>query len=215
MTMFKKIWRLFMPAPLRAGSVRDAESLADFLDREAALLAQKSTFDYSRARAMLHWSKLFSEPDFVAALDGARWRAYGALLPDMAVLVQRRLRWAGADPARLGPWLAQIVQATAARHPPPSWCADGWPGLLSNLEGVLEAARFDDEPIATRVWPSVGAIFDAMPIHLDIRRADKPVIESHLRMGLIAFDQRLGRALGPIKKMREIDAFPTISSSHL
>lgn len=56
--------------------IRDAQQLADFIDRNAAFLVQKGIYEYSRARAG-HYSKvLFREPEFRQAVEHARWTAY-------------------------------------------------------------------------------------------------------------------------------------------
>ena len=66
--------------------------LADFIDQRAAFVAQKGIYEYSRARAGHYAKVLFSEPEFQAAADNSRWRAYPLGLAMVAELAEGLLR---------------------------------------------------------------------------------------------------------------------------
>lgn len=86
-------WR---PAP-----IVDMKSLADFIDDQAAFVVQKGIYEYSRARAG-HYSKvLFSEPEFLDALERSRWAAYPLGLAMVGEVVEGVLRPHAADPVNL------------------------------------------------------------------------------------------------------------------
>src|SRR4029453_6947629 len=75
------------PPPIRAGS-----ALPEFIDGNAAFVAQKGIYEYSRARAG-HYSKvLFREQEFQTAPDRSRWRAYPLGLAMVTELVEGVLR---------------------------------------------------------------------------------------------------------------------------
>ena len=75
----------------RAPPIRDGQSLADFIDRNAAFVVQKGIYEYSRARAGHYAKVLFREP----RIPGSR-----------------RTRRAGA-PIRSGsPWLLNWSRAS-------------------------------------------------------------------------------------------------------
>ena len=87
----------------RAPPIRDAEALADFIDRNAAFVAQKGIYEYSRARAG-HYAKVsFREPEFQAAAERSRWRAYPLGLAMVAELVEgSAARGRGGAPSASG-----------------------------------------------------------------------------------------------------------------
>ena len=53
---------------------------------------QKGIYEYSRARAGHYAKVLFGEPEFIEAVDRARWRAYPLGLAMVAELVEGVLR---------------------------------------------------------------------------------------------------------------------------
>src|SRR4029453_15042093 len=56
--------------------IRDAAAVGTFVDENAAFLMQKGLYEYSRARAGHYAKVLFREPEFLAAVEVSRWRAY-------------------------------------------------------------------------------------------------------------------------------------------
>ena len=60
----------------RRPAIRDVSALADFIDQNAAFVAQKGIYEYSRARAGHYAKVLFSEPEFRDASDRSRWQAF-------------------------------------------------------------------------------------------------------------------------------------------
>src|SRR5262245_62582577 len=85
----------------RKPPIRDAAAVAAFVDENAAFLMQKGIFEYSRARAGHYAKVLFSEPDFIRAIEESRWRAFPMGLAMMGELVEAALRpQAPDDPQR-------------------------------------------------------------------------------------------------------------------
>ena len=76
--------------------IADVGELADFIDEQSAFVAQKGIYEYSRARAGHYAKVLFREPEFIEAVDRARWRAYPLGLAMVAELVEGVLRPARA-----------------------------------------------------------------------------------------------------------------------
>jgi hypothetical protein len=76
----------------RPPPISDVSSLAEFIDRNAAFIAQKGIYEYSRARAGHYAKVLFREPEFQAAADNSRWRAYPLGLAMVSELVEGVLR---------------------------------------------------------------------------------------------------------------------------
>ena len=76
----------------RPPPICDVPALAEFIDGNAAFVAQKGIYEYSRARAG-HYSKvLLREPEFQAAAENSRWRAYPLGLAMVSELVEGVLR---------------------------------------------------------------------------------------------------------------------------
>lgn len=165
--------------------IADWAALSRALDAEASLLAQKSSFDYCRARAGLNWYKLFTEQEFQAALDGARWAAYDALLMDFTLILFDDMRLRAVAQEELIARLIQAVHAAAALQQRELKFSDDLAQRLS------VAGLAGPRAIADRDWPCIDSIFNAMPIHPGLREADRPVIESHIRLGLIGFRERM------------------------
>jgi hypothetical protein len=83
--------------------VRDHVELAQFIDENAAFLAQKGIYEYSRARAGHYAKVLFAEAGFAEALERSRWSAYPlglAMVGELAEGVLRPLADADPDPQR-------------------------------------------------------------------------------------------------------------------
>ena len=126
----------------RRPPIRDARALADFIDEQAAFLVQKGIYEYSRARAG-HYSKvLFREPEFQAAVEQSRWRAYPLGLAMVAELVDGVLRTScGADRQRQLDALSALVLSVFDRYPVPAG---------ARRAGLERGARRAGAPAAAR-----------------------------------------------------------------
>ena len=59
--------------------------LAIFINNQVSHLAQTSLCGYLRARAGGDFPRLFNDPDFVAAVNVAKWRIWLAAVGDLAI----------------------------------------------------------------------------------------------------------------------------------
>src|SRR6185503_6439900 len=105
----------------RPPPICDVPALAEFIDGNAAFVAQKGIYEYSRARAG-HYSKvLFREPQFQAAAEEARWRAYPLGLALVAELVEGILRPAALEDRQAqADALNALVISVFDRYPAPA-----------------------------------------------------------------------------------------------
>src|SRR6188508_3087486 len=171
----------------RPPPICDVPALAEFIDGNAAFVAQKGIYEYSRARAG-HYSKvLFREPSFQAAIEVSRWRAYPLGLAIVAEAVT------GVLHERLGGERGAVVQALSDhvlavfdRYPPPdAISSDEWRNLRAELSrrlqliGLHPPKRVIDIP---EQWAQ--AYFDLMPIHEKLRGRDFPTTRNYLRVQL-------------------------------
>jgi hypothetical protein len=170
----------------RKPPIRDVETLADFIDGNAAFLMQKGIYEYSRARAG-HYSKvLFREPGFQTAVEMSRWRAFPLGLAMVTEMVEGVLRGhAGERHATLAA-LSDIVLNVFDRYPVPAALGDAaWRDLRAELAhrlqmiGLHPPKRVIDIP---EQWAQT--YFDLMPIHEKLRGRDFPTTRNYLRVAL-------------------------------
>ena len=76
----------------RRPPLQTLDELADFIDAQAAFLAQKGIFEYSRARAGHYAKVLFAEVGFQHAVEQSRWRAFPLGLAMAAEIMEGILR---------------------------------------------------------------------------------------------------------------------------
>jgi hypothetical protein len=167
--------------------IRDRAELADFIDRNAAFLMQKGLYEYSRARAG-HYSKvLFREPEFQAAIETARWRAFPLGLAMVAELVEGVLRAHVGEQRRAAhEAISDIVLDVFDRYPVPAALgADEWREYRAELARRLQLAGLHAPKRAMDIpeqWAQT--YFDLMPIHEKLRSRDFPTTRNYLRVAM-------------------------------
>jgi hypothetical protein len=172
----------------RRPPVRELPALADFIDQQAAFLAQRGIYEYSRARAGPHGNVLLREPMFQAAVDKSRWEAYPLALAMVAEMVEGVLRpRAGAAEAAVRGALIGQVTAVLDRYPAPAglepaaWLA-ARDGMLQRLHGMV---LHPPKPVKDIVEPFAEPYLALMPIHEKLRGRDFPALRNYLKVGLI------------------------------
>lgn len=176
-------WDLFRRKPRVTGR----EALIDFLDKQAAFLAQKGLFEYSRARAGPYGNVLFSEQSFLAEIEKSRWIAYPATLAMVTEAVEGVLRPAVGEQRQ--PLLEGMTAAALTafdRYPVPTALDSGtWSGLRQTLGhdlaliGLHPVKRVMDVPARY-----LDRYVEAMPIHEKLKANDVPTIHNYLRTNL-------------------------------
>lgn len=167
--------------------IRDAQAVGSFIDENAAFLMQKGLYEFSRARAGHYAKVLFGEPEFQAAVEVARWRAFPLGLAIVAEAVEGVLRARlAAERGALLQELSDQVLAAFDRYPVPAALgSDEWRNLRAELArrlqliGLHPPKRIIDIP---EQWAQ--AYFDLMPIHEKLRGRDFPTIRNYLRAQL-------------------------------
>lgn len=159
-------------------------ALTDFLDKQAAFLAQKGLFEYSRARAGPYGNILFDDKTFLAEIEKSRWLAYPVTLAMVAEAVEGVLRPTAGEAALQG--VTAIALEAFDRYPAPATLTDGtWSELRHTLEhdlafiGLHPVKRVMDVPRRF-----VDRYVAAMPIHEKLRANDEPTIHNYLKANL-------------------------------
>jgi hypothetical protein len=166
--------------------IRDAQSLADFIDQHAAFLMQKGIYEYSRARAGHYAKVLFRESGFQTAVEESRWRAYPLGLAMVAELVEGVLRPHCVDRYMQLNALSALVLAVFDRYPvPPSLGEEAWSEARAELARRLQLIGLHAPKRAFEICePWTDTYFNLMPIYEKLRRADYPTIRNYLRVTL-------------------------------
>ncbi len=194
--------------------IRRLGELGEFMGAQAAFVSQKATIDYLRARAGLAWPQLFREKDFREALDYCRWEAYAAVLQDVAELAQIFLRRAGAPEAPLPAVLADLVELALGAYPVPAH-RDDWTDVVAATRDRLERALLvPPRPVRLVGYESARRIFPIMPIHTNLARYDREVVENNIRFLLVGvyseLEQRavVAALLEPLRAAAALDGTP-------
>src|SRR5688572_16726522 len=151
----------------RKPPIRDSVALADFIDANAAFVAQKGIYEYARARAGHYAKVLFSEQGFQEAAEQARWRAYPLGLGMVAEIVDNVLH-RGRDVERLRGLqkLREIVLDVFDRYPPPAALdSQSWRDSRAELVRRLDQLSLHPPKRAIDIPETyIQPYFDAMPI---------------------------------------------------
>ncbi|MGA7388892.1 MAG: hypothetical protein WBW99_13305 [Pseudolabrys sp.] len=168
----------------RPPPIREVPALAEFIDRNAAFVAQKGIYEYSRARSGHYAKVLFREPEFQSAAENSRWRAYPLGLAMVSELVEGVLRPHADDRRAALDKLIAISLVVFDRYPAPAVLgAETWSELRNELTHNLDligiravkAAKDIPNPFAERY-------FQLMPIHEKLRASEYPTIRNYLRV---------------------------------
>lgn len=182
----------------RPSPIRDAAELADFIDRNAAFTAQKGIYEYCRARAGHYAKVLFREPDFIAAADNSRWRAYPLGLAMVGELVEGVLCPTDSERRRVqGDAINALVLAVFDRHPVPAPLdPEVWSELRAELVRRLQLVGLHPPKWAKDIpEPLADVYFNLMPIHEKLRARDAPALRNYLRVTMINVHDDLTKRL--------------------
>ena len=182
----------------RPPPIRDAQALADFIDRQAAFVAQKFIYEYSRARAGHYAKVLFREPEFIAAADHSRWHAYPLGLAMVSELVAGVLypvdRSERHDQVEA---IGALALAAFDRYPvPASIDAQTWGELRAALEQHLKRMGLHPPKWAKDIPEQFAErYFNLLPIHEKLRGRDFPTTRNYLRVTMINIHDELTKRL--------------------
>jgi hypothetical protein len=181
----------------RPEPIRDAGALAQFIDENAAFVAQKGIYEYSRARAGHYAKVLFREQAFLDAVEQSRWRAYPLGIALVTELAQGVLRPHAADQSRQRDALNAVVLAVFDRYPVPAPLdARTWSALRGDLSRRLELIGQHPPKRAMDIpEPFAEAYFNLMPIHPKLRAGEQHTIGNYLRLTMCNIHDKLIKRL--------------------
>jgi hypothetical protein len=167
--------------------VDSAQALGRFLDRSASLIAQKSVIGYCQVKSMLPVNELLREKLFADAFEISRWEGYVAILADLVVVAEGRLRPAtpGRDAALVEP-LLRVFAETLASHPMPVHRPQGWADAVDALRArLLQAQLVPPASMAQIAQSSAERLYATLPIHESLRAPDKPAIMANVQFMMV------------------------------
>jgi hypothetical protein len=179
---------------LRPARIDTLPSLRTFLEQRAALIAQKCAIDYCRGKTGLASHALFTEKTFLDALEVCRWETYVAVLADLMLIVEGRMRaQLPQQQARLREALAALYAESLAAMPPPAYRTQGWSDAVQAFEARLRTAAAGKPLQALDVADhSAKRLFDTLPIHSRYRELDEEPVYGSVRFRMIAVNQEMG-----------------------
>ena len=180
----------------RATPIRDTAGLADFIDRNAAFVAQKGIYEYSRARAGHYAKVLFRESAFQAACERSRWRAYPLGLAMVGELAEGILSTAaGRDRPVQVDVIRSLVLTVFDRYPVPAALGEAeWRELRAALEQHLKLISLHQPKPAKDVSePFTDEYVALMPIHEKLRGRDAPTLRNYLRATMCNIHDELSK----------------------
>ena len=189
----ERLWRR-LKARLRPAPVTTAEALRIFLSERAALIAQKCAIDYCRGKTGLASYALFTEKPFLEALDRCRWDTFAAVLGDLVIVAEGKLRphVPPGQHSRLCEALAGLYPAILATLPPPAHRADGWDEAIASFAPRFREASLGKPRQALDVADhSARCLFNTLPIHASMRELDEEVVYGAVRFRMIAVSQEM------------------------
>lgn len=192
----------FRPPPIDS-----AAALGTFLQERALLIAQKCAVDYVRGKTGLASYALFTEEPFLDALDVCRWETFVAVLGDLAIVAEGVLRpHARAEQhPRLRNRLFGLYSETLAALPAPAHRPQGWGDVIETFQARLREAELKPPQQALDVADhSAKRLFDTLPIHLNLRELDEPVVYGAVRFRMIAVRQEMQRRFATADLVREL-----------
>ncbi|MFN3460549.1 MAG: hypothetical protein ACK4ZN_06020 [Oceanibaculum sp.] len=184
----QEIWPLFrsylgLGRKLRHEPIADAAGLAHFLETRATFVAQMSLYTYLRTRAGQRYPVLFENPEFVRAINIAKWQIWLACLGDISLyaggLLARNLP---VEAAAAGRFVITQVDEILARTGRPE---DSGPEFLAGCDALrlrLAGAQWHVIPDDATVFvESPPAVVKWAPIVDHLKELDEPIVLNSVR----------------------------------
>jgi hypothetical protein len=177
-------------------TISTPEALRDFLSAQASFVAQKVVTEYCQAKAGRQWTLLSSEQTFIDDLTRSRWEAFAILLGAMFVLAESQIRAAAALSDEAAGGLVGLYAVALDAYPRPPHRVGGWDDRVEGFATRLAQARSVPPATARAIAEAGGrAVFDVLPIHLNMRRLDGPMVVNAIAFQFAAVAGRMRRRL--------------------
>lgn len=190
-SVWRRIGAWISPPPIVS-----AEAFCKFVEQRASFIAQKCAIDYCRGKTGLASYALFTEKPFLDALDVCRWEAFAAVLGDLCIVAEGRLR-AHVAPERqpeLAESMIHLYTAIMTALPKPAHRPQGWDDAVASFAvRIRAAAAAAPKPTLDIADHSARRMFENLPIHSKMRELDEEVVYGAIRFRMIAVSQEMQR----------------------
>jgi hypothetical protein len=195
----------------RAPRIDSAARLRDFLDRNAAQLAQRTVIGYCMVKTRLPISELATEKQFAEAYDRARWESFAAVLADLVVVAEGYLRPAAVGrEVALADRLAALYRGVLEGHPVPAHRPQGWSDATATMRARLaEAQQAPPRPIADVALVAAEAVFAALPIHSRLSAPDKPAMIANVQFLMVGLAHEFEGRFAPADIVADLLGAPS------
>jgi hypothetical protein len=181
----------------RAPAIVDRDALVDFLQTRAALLIQKSIFEFARAATGRAFTGLMRDPSFIDAMDRSRWVCYPFGLSLVAETVHGALLPAAHATIPLAEALREAAFDAFDRYPIPKMLdAEFWTSARLEMgRRIVHVALHPPKRVKDIPLSVMKQIFENLPIHERTRGDVQEIVVNHLRLTLIGiYDDFVERA---------------------
>lgn len=198
--MLTRAYRYFFPP-----RIADKDGLAGFVSGEAAYLAQRSTYEFTRNTLAWHGQSAFGDEAFTDAFRICRWEAFASVLSGFCVLAFARLDpGPGGRRDALETAIIDLYRGMLATYETPRHRSD-WSEEIEALAQRLRTLPPGTHPSAAEVSRTAAArVYATVPVRAGNAREEREVIENALRFGTIGFSERLDRRLQPTETLASL-----------
>jgi hypothetical protein len=191
--MLRRAYHYFFPP-----RIADREALAGFVSGEAAYLAQRSTYEFTRNTLAWHGQAAFGDDAFNDAFRICRWEAFASILSAFCVLAFARLDTGpGGRRGELEAAIVDLYRGMLEAYETPRHRSD-WADEVGALAERLRTLPPGARPSAAEVSRAAAArVYATVPARAGNAREEREVIENAVRFGTIGYAERLDRRLEP------------------
>jgi len=181
----------FLPKP----KVRSLVALQQFIEDEAAYLAQRSVVEFVRNELGSLSAQAFADPRFQVKMTVSRWDGFAAILADMIGLAHAHLLAAGVPRAVLDGYFGNLYATILASHPPLDHRPQGWGPEIAALRTKLATRPVGPVNPQADATATGSMVFDTLPFIPRDPVESRMVLSNAFAFGLIAFNDRVRRLL--------------------
>lgn len=179
--------------------LRTADALRDFVSSQASYLAQRTSLEFSRNTFAYSHQYMMYQDSFLDEMRKCRWESFAALVEDMLVAVEGKVRPPEAkDAENVAAALAGMARAILERYERPAHRPGGWDDVLTRIAARLAQARLAPPKAPNEIAAvAAGRLYVLMPVHSDNPKKDRDLVDGAVRFGFAGFAAKLFDALEP------------------
>ena len=175
--------------------IETAPEFREFLAAQAAFIAQRTLLSYCEVKAGSNYKRLSAEPAFQEKYEIARWETFAAVLADLTIVAEGRLRpFFEGRLDRLADELGGLYVTVLDGMPKPAHRPGGWGDAIESFGPRLSRAQ-----LAAPLAPDIVAqnsgekLVEALPIHVSLRPGERDSVIGGIRFRVLACAEEMER----------------------